>query len=300
VHGSAASRASNPHPTPLPHPASLPHSSLPQPPRSPSHAWRSCRSPRDPLPTHGVPAAAPVAPAIPPAKHGVAAAVAHAIPFLNSARLWPSLSPPLSSLLSAPTRHGRRSPSLRQIEKSASAMEGIDISIRVRSAKLRNPRPKSRNPPPLWKEIASAAPRLSVGITARVRCAPTLILSPVLLTRLFPHLCATNQEDARRCLRRGACRWSSGVRPLEPEPPAEEAPGGESQRRSRCIGRQWGWFQPERCRRWIGFSGPEEEWPQISAFPRYYPTQEDRAQWHALPSMLGINIGRFYHFFLCE
>uniref|UniRef100_A0A804Q801 Uncharacterized protein n=1 Tax=Zea mays TaxID=4577 RepID=A0A804Q801_MAIZE len=111
---------------------------IPRPSRT-----RPCRSPRDPLPTHGVPAAAPVAPAIPPAKHGVAAAVAPAIPFLNSTRLWQSLSPPLSSLLSAPTRHGRRSPSLRQIEKSASAMEGIDISIRVRSAKLRNPRPKS-------------------------------------------------------------------------------------------------------------------------------------------------------------
>ncbi|PWZ34377.1 putative glucuronosyltransferase [Zea mays] len=171
-------------------------------------------------------------------------------------------------------------------------MEGIGISIRVCSAKLRNPRPKSRNPPPLWKEIASAAPRLSVGIIARVCCAPTLIMSPVLLPRLFPHLCATNQEDARCCLRRGACWWSSGVRPLEPEPPAVEAPGGESQQRSRCIGHQWGWFQPERCRRWIGCSGPEEEWPQISAFPRCYPTQEDRAQWHALPSMLGINIGR--------
>jgi hypothetical protein len=206
---------------------------IPRPSRT-----RPCRSPRDPLPTHGVPAAAPAipfprthgvpaaapaTPAIPPAKHGVAAAVAPATPFLNSARLWPSLSPSLSSLLSAPTRHGRRSSSLRQIEKSASAMEGIDISIRVRSAKLRNPRPKSRNPPPLWKEIASAAPRLSIGIIARVRCAPTLILSPVLLPCLFPHLCATNQEDARRCLRRGACRWSSGVRPLKPEPPAEEA-----------------------------------------------------------------------------
>jgi hypothetical protein len=118
----------------------------------------------------------------------------------------------------------------------------ISISVRVRCAKSRNPRPKSRNLPPLWKEIASAAPRLSVGIIVCVRCAPTLIMFPVLLPRLFPHLCATNQEDARRCLRRGACRWSSGVRPLEPEPPAEEAPGGESQRWSRCIGRQWGWF----------------------------------------------------------
>jgi hypothetical protein len=211
---------------------------LPHPER-PTRIQRPCRIPR-PSRTRPCrirfPAAAPAAPAIPPAKHGVAAAVAPAIPFLNSARLWPSLSPLLSSLLSAPTRHGRRSPSLRQIEKSASAMEGIDISIRIRSAKLRNPHPKSRNLPPLWKEIASAAPRLSVGIIARVRCAPTLILSPVLLPRLFPHLCATNQEDARRCLRCGACRWSSGVRPLEPEPPAEEAPGGELQRRSRRAG----------------------------------------------------------------
>jgi hypothetical protein len=40
-----------------------------------------------------------------------------------------------------------------------------------RPAKSRNPRPKSRNPPPLWKEIASAAPQLSVDIIVRVRCA---------------------------------------------------------------------------------------------------------------------------------
>jgi hypothetical protein len=45
---SAASSASNPHPTPLPHPASLPHASLPQPPRSPSLAWRPYRSPCNP------------------------------------------------------------------------------------------------------------------------------------------------------------------------------------------------------------------------------------------------------------
>jgi hypothetical protein len=51
---SAASRASNPHPTPLSHPASLPHSSLPH--------LLPYRSPRDPLPTHGVPVVAPAAP----------------------------------------------------------------------------------------------------------------------------------------------------------------------------------------------------------------------------------------------
>lgn len=143
------------------------------------------------------------------------------------------------------------------------------------------------------------ASRRSVGRLGSLTHSPTSLfsLSLAVLANCVPHrrhLCATNQEDARRCLRRRACRWSSGVRPLEPEP-EEEASGGESRWRRRCIGRQWGW-----CRRWIGCSKAEKEWPQISAFPRCYPTQEDWSQWHALPSRLGVNSGRFCHFSLSK
>jgi hypothetical protein len=222
---------------------------------------------------------------IPPAKHGIAAAVAPAIPFLNSVRLWPSLSPPLSSLLSAPTRHGRRSPSLRQIEKSASAMEGIDISIRVRSAELRNPRPKSR-------KSASAMEGDRLG------CAPTLGRHhrPRPLRPYFNSVSCPPAAPVSSLVRHqpGGRSPLSPVRCLPMElwrtPARARAAGGGGTRRRVAAAEpvhwpQWGWFQPERCRRWIGCSGLEE-WPQISAFPRCYPTQEDRAQWHALPSLL--------------
>jgi hypothetical protein len=70
------------------------------------------------------------------------------------------------------------------------------------------------------------ASRRSVGRLGPLTHSPTSLfsLSLAVLANCVPHrrhLCATNQEDARRCLWRRACRWSSGVRPLEPEPEDE-------------------------------------------------------------------------------
>jgi hypothetical protein len=113
-----------------------------------------------------------------------------------------------------------------QIEKSASAMEGDRLGCASTLDRHHRPRPLC----PYFNSV-SCPPAVPVSSLVRHQPGGRSPLSPA------------------RCLPVELWRTPAQARAA--------SGGGESQRRSRCIGRQWGWFQPERCRRWIGCSGPE-------------------------------------------